>query len=988
MLKVNLFNFRLDVSFPGLSKLKESNYRGVVNKVGHEFAEGDMLEPRQADLPALFLVLVVLPVVVYILLGRWSEASKRKERIELLAGEGPVESYRAEAMASASVIPPSFIPPSVIPPAPPPNAAIKVCARCNAPATTRCSRCKSVRYCSGKCQIIHWRQGHKDECRPPADNDLSVKSASSDGAGLERGFCQEDAYFQFIGRPSEQLVQGRAQFNVESQEMNPCAAAASSATVGAPQISKPERRISEKRVSRKSTKEMPDGKTRAANVSNEGSSRKISINSEASARNKLRGNGSINSEDGFSEMPAVNDSAISNGSTDWESVPRPNLGVKSHHKDSLCSTKRGMNTDEVGTEYAVPIMNGFRQENNCCEEVLKKSSFAEMVSSNGNTRSRSVLNTECVKPGKCAKSIPRVVREKAQATKMRKGHASDEPVTGMGNFTAGHGSNGATGIGLMKVIGLKKSSKISRLDASELCMGSCQKVQVLFPYEEFTKFFNHEVFELTPRGLLNCGNSCYANAVLQCLTCTKPLVTYLLSGAHSRACCLKNWCLLCELEQHVMMLREPGGPLSPSRILTHIRSISSQIGDGSQEDAHEFLRLLVASMQSICLEEVGGENQVHPSLQETTFIQQTFGGRLRSMVKCLKCLHESERYENIMDLTLEIYGWVESLEDALTQFTTPEDLDGENMYRCGRCASYVRARKQLSIDEAPNILTIVLKRFQEGNYGKINKCITFPEMLDMVPFMTGTNDIPPLYMLYGVVVHVDTLNASFSGHYVSYVKDLQGNWFRIDDSVVQSVPTSQVMSEGAYILFYMRSSPRPPRVFMRKPTGQQAAKPSRPRTRSSSDVGQTIHRSNNRYTPSAETYAEPNPIQFSDPASSDWSLFTSSDDASFTSESTRDSFSTTDYSDTCNIDPFSSVFSSAQERPSQRTISCRMFSGSKPVTRYVSEEKGFVQIGGDTGQVSDPFDDAFLSDRGYKNFVNYESHPGDDFLWTFSNCHL
>lgn len=53
-------------------------------------------------------------------------------------------------------------------------------------------------------------------------------------------------------------------------------------------------------------------------------------------------------------------------------------------------------------------------------------------------------------------------------------------------------------------------------------------------------------------------------------------------------------------------------------------------------------------------------------------------------MKCLRCDHESERYENIMDLTLEIYGWVESLQDALTQFTRPEDLDGENMYRCGR----------------------------------------------------------------------------------------------------------------------------------------------------------------------------------------------------------------------------------------------------------------------------------------------------------------
>jgi hypothetical protein len=47
---------------------------------------------------------------------------------------------------------------------------------------------------------------------------------------------------------------------------------------------------------------------------------------------------------------------------------------------------------------------------------------------------------------------------------------------------------------------------------------------------------------------------------------------------------------MCELEQHVMMLRECGGPLSPSRILLHMRKINCQIGDGSQEDAHEFLR--------------------------------------------------------------------------------------------------------------------------------------------------------------------------------------------------------------------------------------------------------------------------------------------------------------------------------------------------------------------------------------------------------------
>ncbi|KAK4253582.1 hypothetical protein QN277_010236 [Acacia crassicarpa] len=42
------------------------------------------------------------------------------------------------------------------------DVACSVCY--HAPTTTRCSRCKVTRYCSGKCQIIHWRQGHRDDC--------------------------------------------------------------------------------------------------------------------------------------------------------------------------------------------------------------------------------------------------------------------------------------------------------------------------------------------------------------------------------------------------------------------------------------------------------------------------------------------------------------------------------------------------------------------------------------------------------------------------------------------------------------------------------------------------------------------------------------------------------------------------------------------------------------------------------------------------------
>lgn len=43
-------------------------------------------------------------------------------------------------------------------------------------------------------------------------------------------------------------------------------------------------------------------------------------------------------------------------------------------------------------------------------------------------------------------------------------------------------------------------------------------------------------------------------------------------------------------------------------------------------------RHLVMSMQAACLDGLGGEKHVEPSLQETTLIQQMFGGRLKSKV--------------------------------------------------------------------------------------------------------------------------------------------------------------------------------------------------------------------------------------------------------------------------------------------------------------------------------------------------------------------
>ncbi|XP_019436178.1 PREDICTED: ubiquitin carboxyl-terminal hydrolase 18-like [Lupinus angustifolius] len=336
-----------------------------------------------------------------------------------------------------------------------------------------------------------------------------------------------------------------------------------------------------------------------------------------------------------------------------------------------------------------------------------------------------------------------------------------------------------------------------------------QLKDVLFPYDEFVKYFNWDKPGPPPCGLLNCGNSCFANVVLQCLSFTRPLVAYLLEKGHRRECSCNDWCFLCEFEIHVERTRLSSQSFSPMNILSRLPNIGGTIQYGREEDAHEFTRFSIDTMQSVCLDEFGGEKAVPHNLQETTLIQHIFGGCLQSEVICTKCDKRSRQYESMMDLTVEIHGDAASLEECLDQFTAKEWLHGENMYKCDGCKDYVKAWKRLTVKRSPNILTIALKRFQSGRFGKLNKRVSFPETLNLNPYMSEAGDGSDIYKLYAVVVHIDMLNASFFGHYICYIKDFQGNWYMVDDSEVSSVELEEVLSQGAYMLLYSRCTPRP-----------------------------------------------------------------------------------------------------------------------------------------------------------------------------------
>ncbi|GJT77133.1 ubiquitin carboxyl-terminal hydrolase 18-like protein [Tanacetum coccineum] len=106
-------------------------------------------------------------------------------------------------------------------------------------------------------------------------------------------------------------------------------------------------------------------------------------------------------------------------------------------------------------------------------------------------------------------------------------------------------------------------------------------------------------------------------------------------------CRRNDWCSLCELQcsvERVSLSTIVSMLLSPITSLSRFANIGGSLGYGKQEDAHKFMRFAIDTMQSVCLDEYGGEKAVHPSSQETTLIEHTaliqhiFGGRLQSQV--------------------------------------------------------------------------------------------------------------------------------------------------------------------------------------------------------------------------------------------------------------------------------------------------------------------------------------------------------------------
>ncbi|KAK4806748.1 hypothetical protein QYF61_022167 [Mycteria americana] len=173
---------------------------------------------------------------------------------------------------------------------------------------------------------------------------------------------------------------------------------------------------------------------------------------------------------------------------------------------------------------------------------------------------------------------------------------------------------------------------------------------------------------------------------------------------------------------------------------------------GRQEDAHEFLCYTVDAMQRACL---SGSSNLDTSSQATTIVHQIFGRFLRSRVTCSSCKADSDSYEAFLDVPLDIKA-ASSVTAVLEGFVKPEQLDGENCFKCSKCDKMVAASKRFTIHCVPKVLMLCLKRFGD-----------------------------------------------FTGRKIS--KASNGLWYKMNDTSVDGCGIDTVLRQQAYLLFYVRA---------------------------------------------------------------------------------------------------------------------------------------------------------------------------------------
>ncbi|KAI8130957.1 ubiquitin carboxyl-terminal hydrolase 46 [Lucilia cuprina] len=346
-------------------------------------------------------------------------------------------------------------------------------------------------------------------------------------------------------------------------------------------------------------------------------------------------------------------------------------------------------------------------------------------------------------------------------------------------------------------------------------------------------------------GLVNFGNTCYSNSVLQALYFCKPfrekVLEYKAKNKRPKETLLS---CLADLFYNIATQKKKVGSIAPKKFIARLRKEKEEFDNYMQQDAHEFLNFLInhineiilaernankngsaagtaaiksssttststtasnSSTNGTCSQSTGSINgigigitdattptQNNSANTEPTWVHEIFQGTLTSETRCLNCETVSSKDEHFFDLQVDV-DQNTSITHCLRCFSNTETLCSDNKFKCDNCCSYQEAQKRMRVKKLPMILALHLKRFkymeQFNRHIKVSHRVVFP--LELRLFNTSDDAVNPdrLYDLMAVVIHCGS--GPNRGHYISIVKS-HGLWLLFDDDMVDKIEASTI----------------------------------------------------------------------------------------------------------------------------------------------------------------------------------------------------
>ncbi|KAK2513694.1 Usp46 [Columba guinea] len=352
-------------------------------------------------------------------------------------------------------------------------------------------------------------------------------------------------------------------------------------------------------------------------------------------------------------------------------------------------------------------------------------------------------------------------------------------------------------------------------------------------------------------GLVNFGNTCYCNSVLQALYFCRPFRENVLSYKAQQKKKENLLTCLADLFHSIATQKKKVGVIPPKKFISRLRKENDLFDNYMQQDAHEFLNYLLNTIADILQEEKKQEKQngklkngnmneaEENNKQELTWVHEIFQGTLTNETRCLNCETVSSKDEDFLDLSVDVeqntsithclrvpvhqQKWgksVKILQELIIvfiyrDFSNTETLCSEQKYYCETCCSKQEAQKRMRVKKLPMILALHLKRFkymeQLHRYTKLSYRVVFPLELRLFNTSGDAVNLDRMYDLVAVVVHCGS--GPNRGHYITIVKS-HGFWLLFDDDIVEKIDaqaieefyglTSDISknSESGYILFY------------------------------------------------------------------------------------------------------------------------------------------------------------------------------------------